>query len=435
VDERVGSSSTISILVTRLPLRALAALAILGMVVHVGVVRAQQPKPAAAKPAAKPAAPANPEKSIRTAFYTLTMTTQPALLPAPDRRRAGGSIAALGDGFLVVTATGDFYQLSWAKTGHTFTAQKLAFSLPFNRPALLKASGAGAAAPFRIMDLLVDESGDARRIYVAHHHWDSATACVTLRVSAATLPAEGNAADWTTMFDSQPCLPVGRMWPMGEQADRSGGRLARTEQGILVTVGDHGFDGLEGVDTFPQAPENSYGKILLIDPSGAVKPFSIGHRNQQGLAIDGQGRIWSTEHGPEGGDELNLIVDGGNYGWPLASYGADYGTDNWPFAVNPTNHGEYREPAHAFVPSIGISQLIPITSSYFPRWTDDLLISSLQAGKLFRVRLSGDDVIYTEAIDLSMRIRDLVEATDGRIVMWNDDGQIATLSAAPPAAK
>jgi glucose/arabinose dehydrogenase len=96
--------------------------------------------------------------------------------------------------------------------------------------------------------------------------------------------------------------------------------------------------------------------------------------------------------------------------------------------VNATNHGQYREPAYAFVPSIGISQLVQITAGYLPRWTDDLLVSSLQAGRLFRIRLSGDQVVYAESIDLSMRIRDLAEAADGRIVLWNDDGQVATLS-------
>ncbi len=415
-------------------MRALATLIVLGLALNTIAVDAKQARPAA-KPAAKPPAPpAKTEKTVRTAFYAFTMTTQPGLLPAPERRRAGGALAPLGDGFLVVTATGDFYRLTWNNGANTLRAQKLPMTVPFNRPALLKASGAGAAAPFRITDLLVDERGDATQVYVAHHYWDSAATCVTLRVSSTTLPAAGGAAgEWTTVFDSQPCLPVGRMWPMGEQADRSGGRLTRLEQGLLLTIGDHGFDGLEDVDSFAQEAGNSYGKIVLIDEAGTVTPFSIGHRNQQGLAVDTQGRIWSTEHGPEGGDELNLIVEGGNYGWPLASYGTEYGTDNWPFAVNAKTHGEYREPAHAFVPSIGISQLVQITSMYLPRWTDDLLISSLQAGRLFRVRLSGEHVIYTESIDLSMRIRDLVEARDGRIVLWNDDGQIATLALAPPA--
>ena len=412
----------------------LTAVAALVVTMNVGVGRAQQAPPAA-KPAAKPAArSANTQKSIRTAFYTFTMTTQPGLLPAPDRRRAGGSIAVLGDSFLVVTATGDFYRLSWAGASNILRAQKLASSLPFERQALIKESGTGAAAPFRITDLLVDDRQGVSRVYVAHHHWDSAAHCVTLRVSSAVLPPDATTpATWSTIFDSQPCLPVGKMWPMGEQADRSGGRLARHDRGILLTVGDHGFDGLEGVDSFPQQPDNSYGKILLLDEAGGSKVFSLGHRNQQGLALDAQRRIWSTEHGPEGGDELNLIVEGGNYGWPLASYGAEYGTDNWPFAVNAKSHGEYLEPAHAFVPSIGVSQVIPITSMYLPRWTDDLLVSSLQAGRLFRVRVSGDRVIYAESIDISMRIRDLVEAPDGRIVLWNDEGQIVTLALAPPA--
>jgi glucose/arabinose dehydrogenase len=72
---------------------------------------------------------------------------------------------------------------------------------------------------------------------------------------------------------------------------------------------------------------------------------------------------------------------------------------------------------------------------YLARWTEDLLVSSLQAGRLFRVRVSGERVIYTESIDLSMRIRDLVEARDGRIVLWNDDGQVATLALAPPPSR
>ena len=234
-------------------MRALATLIVLGLALNTIAVGAKQARPAA-KPAAKPAAPpAKTEKTVRTAFYAFTMTTQPGLLPAPERRRAGGALAPLGDGFLVVTATGDFYRLTWNNGANTLRAQKLPMTVPFNRPALLKASGAGAAAPFRITDLLVDERGDATRVYVAHHYWDSAATCVTLRVSSTTLPAAGGAAgEWTTVFDSQPCLPVGRMWPMGEQADRSGGRLTRLERGLLLTIGDHGFDGLEGVDSFAQ---------------------------------------------------------------------------------------------------------------------------------------------------------------------------------------
>src|SRR5688500_10927308 len=111
--------------------RALAVLVGLGLALNFVAVRALQAwAPDAAWPAARPA---SSEKTLRTAFYTFTMTTQPGLLPAPDRRRAGGSIAALGSDFLVVTATGDFYRLWWVNGANKLQTQKLPLSVPFTR--------------------------------------------------------------------------------------------------------------------------------------------------------------------------------------------------------------------------------------------------------------------------------------------------------------
>jgi glucose/arabinose dehydrogenase len=302
--------------------------------------------------------------------------------------------------------------------------------VPFNRADLLKASSAELAAPFRITDLLVDERGGTARLYVAHHHWDSGAKCVTLRVSSTTLPSDG-AATWNTVFDSRPCLTVGDMWSSGEAADRGGGRLALDSRGgLLLSVGDYGFDGLNDKAAFPQLSEVSYGKILLLDMAGGAVPFSFGHRNPQGLFVDNVGRVWSTEHGPEGGDELNLVVRGGNYGWPLATYGTAYDSDVWPLATDPGSHGRFREPAEAFVPAVGISQLLQVGSKYLPRWAGDLLVSSLQAAMLFRVHLVGDRVIYTERLDVSMRVRDIAEGQDGRTLIWNDAGEVASLTLA-----
>lgn len=372
-----------------------------------------------------------PPRTIRSVDYTFTVAVQAGLVPPPDRRRAGGSIAVLGDGFLVVTAAGDFYRLTWVAGSDTLKSQKLALTLPFNRLALLKESGEDAARPFRILDLLAEEQNGMVRVHVAHHYWDPAGRCVALRVSSSPLLEIATAAnvEWQTMFQAQPCLPVGKMWPMGEQADRGGGRLAHLPpQGILVTVGDHGFDGLEGVASFPQDPASSYGKVMLLDRKGGAVPFSVGHRNQQGMTVDSQGRVWTTEHGPQGGDELNLVVQGGDYGWPAVTYGVEYQTDNWPHSPDLRNHGMFREPALAFVPSAALSEVIEIRSSYLPRWTGDLLVGSLQAGSFYRVRVAGDRVVYSEKIDLSTRIRDVVEARDGRIVIWNDDGQVMTMT-------
>ena len=381
-------------------------------------------------PPASPAPPSNPQRNIRSAFYNFTLTTYAGLVPPPDRPRAGGSLTAFRDGFLLVTAAGDFFRLSWAPGADAIRAERLPVSVPFNRADLLKASSAELAAPFRVTDLLVDDRGGAARVYVAHHHWDSGANCVTLRVSSTTLPAEGAAA-WNTVFDSRPCLTVGDMWSSGEAADRGGGRLALDSRGgLLLSVGDYGFDGLSDKAAFPQLSEVSYGKILLLDIAGGAVPFSVGHRNPQGLLVDKMGRVWSTEHGPEGGDELNLVVRGGNYGWPLATYGTADDNDVWPLATDPGSHGRFREPAEAFVPAVGISQLLQVGQTYLPRWAGDLLVSSLQAAMLFRVHLVGDRVIYTERLDVSMRVRDIAEKQDGRILIWNDAGEVASLTLA-----
>jgi len=223
------------------------------------------------------------------------------------------------------------------------------------------------------------------------------------------------------------------MWPKsGGGSDESGGRMARHSDGLLLTVGDHGFDGLEDAPRVSQDSDTSYGKILLLDEAGGALPFSIGHRNPQGLTIASDGRIWESEHGPEGGDEINLIVKGGNYGWPLVTYGTEYRSDVWPLSPNARTHGKFREPVLAFVPSIGPSQIVQLRSSYLPHWTGDLLLASLRAGQLYRLRTSGDAVVYSEQINVDMRIRDLAESRDGRIAMWGDDGQVYLLTLDAP---
>ena len=112
------------------------------------------------------------------------------------------------------------------------------------------------------------------------------------------------------------------------------------------------------------------------------------------------------------------------------TYGVEYQTDNWPHSPDLRNHGMFRAPARAFVPSVALSEVIEIKSSYLPRWTGDLLVGSLQAGPFYRVRVADDRVVSSEKIDLSTRIRDIVEVRDGRIVLWNDDGQVVTMTRA-----
>ena len=154
-----------------------------------------------------------------------------------------------------------------------------------------------------------------------------------------------------------------------------------------------------------------------------------GLRNPQGLTRDAAGTLWETEHGPRAGDELILLELGGNYGWPLVTYGMGYYREiPVPNAEEAGFHEGFTKPVFAWIPSIGISNLVVNDERWFPLWKDDLLISSLRRGSLYRVRRHGAAVQYVERIGIGDRIRDLAQMPDGRIALLADDGRVYFLS-------
>jgi cytochrome c2 len=211
---------------------------------------------------------------------------------------------------------------------------------------------------------------------------------------------------------------------------QAGGRIAETESGtLLLTIGDFEHDGVNVTDNYPQDRHVDYGKIIEINlASKKATQFSLGHRNPQGLFHDDRGRIWETEHGPQGGDELNLIVRGKDYGWPSVSLGTNYGTHRWPLAEKPGGHKGYEWPNYAWVPSLGISNLIEVRN-FSPQWNGDLLVGSLSGQQLRRLRLHGDSVVYDEPIKFNSRLRDIAQLSDGRIVLVSDNRTLVVLEA------
>src|SRR5262249_32671144 len=142
-----------------------------------------------------------------------------------------------------------------------------------------------------------------------YEHWNHDKRCVTMRVSKATVvesaETDSKAPGWETIFESEPCLQMGSQDFLPHLDNyESGGRLALTPQGLLLTLGDYGSDGLNDEAPLSQGTSSSYGKVWLLDLAGGHKIFTFGHRNPQGLTIDREGRIWETEQGPRGGDEL-----------------------------------------------------------------------------------------------------------------------------------
>jgi aldose sugar dehydrogenase len=361
-------------------------------------------------------------RALWTQLEPLTLTTFAGLLPSSPMD--GGGIAVSGDGLLVITGDGILYRV--VASGDEMRATPVPIEPPMNRAQYLEGfEDPTRALRLRVTDLLA-EPGDTGRFFVAHQYWDAAKRCFTIRVSWANI--DQGASRWTPAFDSWPCLSTEDLRDDSE----TGGSLAWAGGRLLLTIGDHGRSGHDGLSE-SQGDDSAFGKVVEINLSGSHRIFTKGHRNAQGILVDSRDRIWVTEHGPNGGDELNLLEAGRNYGWPFATYGAEYGAHFWPLAPAAHDHGSYTEPVWSFVPSIAISSLIEVSSPLFPRWNGDLLIASLRSRTLQRMRLRESRPVYVEPIAVGYEIRDLVQGPDGRIFLWTDDRNGDLLALAPAA--
>ncbi|MEX2479998.1 MAG: PQQ-dependent sugar dehydrogenase [Gammaproteobacteria bacterium] len=223
-----------------------------------------------------------------------------------------------------------------------------------------------------------------------------------------------------------------------------GSRIVFDGQGhVFITTGEH-FTEDERV--LAQELDATYGKVIRLNLDGSVpddNPFvgqegaidsisSYGHRNIQGAAIQpGTGQLWVIEHGPQGGDELNLIEPGANYGWPVVSYGENY--DATPVGEGTARHApDFVEPRYYWDPVIAPAGSIFYEGEMFAEWQGDLLISSLVPGEVVRLELDADTVTGEERLLTDQgRIRDIVEAPDGALLVLVDDEEGSVLRLTP----
>ncbi len=390
--------------------------------------------------------PHKQQKLIHTEFYDVKATIYRNYIDrCPESEQHcgppttnGGGISSFGDGYLLATGEGDLFSLVPDDSSNELLTRHLKTRIPLDTDAFRADNGDNDVWLYRVTDILVDERDDGKfRLYAAHHHWNSEQHCSVLRISRlegdrAALLAGDEVGEWQTVYDSQPCLSItkGRRGDRFKGAD-SGGRMVMLDDGkLLFSVGDYQVDGWNREEILAQKDGVDYGKMVLIDPgTGKSEIYSRGHRNPQGLYATPDGSIWETEHGPRGGDELNLVLRDANYGWPMVTYGTEYGTKLWPLSKSQGQHPGYQRPVYAWVPSIAVSNVIRVESDLFPLWKGDLLVASYKQS-LWRLRVREGRVIYAEPVPVvrqSGRIRDLMEDQDGRIVLWLDGGSIAVL--------
>jgi len=233
-----------------------------------------------------------------------------------------------------------------------------------------------------------------------------------------------------------------RQQPKGSTGRHFGSRLVFDREGHLyVTLGDRGE--MERA----QKPDDHAGSVIRIHDDGSVpgdnpfvgKPgwrwekYTLGNRNQQGAALHPQtGKLWTHEHGPQGGDEVNVIKPGANYGWPVITYGVNYGIGTR--IGEGTAKAGMEQPLHKWVPSIAPSGMAFYTGDRFPRWKGSLFVGALRAELLVRLELDGEKVVREERLlrrELG-RIRDVRQGPDGYLYLLTDESR-AVLARLEPA--
>jgi glucose/arabinose dehydrogenase len=231
------------------------------------------------------------------------------------------------------------------------------------------------------------------------------------------------------------------MQPKTRSAHHFGGRIVFDATGMVyLTLGDRGDKDRA------QKLNDHAGSVIRLHEDGRVpndNPFvqragalpekwTLGHRNMQGAAINPQtGELWTHEHGPQGGDEVNVIRPGLNYGWPVITYGVNYGLG--------TKIGEGQskpgmvQPLQVWVPSIAPSGMAFVSGSQFPQWQGSMLVGALRGQMLVRLTLEGDKVLSEERLFQGRpgRIRDVRMGPDGLVYLLTDDPQGALLRLEP----
>jgi glucose/arabinose dehydrogenase len=238
--------------------------------------------------------------------------------------------------------------------------------------------------------------------------------------------SQNQLSDWQDLLISKSATDTGRHF---------GSRIAFDDSGhVYFGVGDR------GIRENAQNLGNHAGSIIRLNLDGSIprdNPFldvegarpeiwSYGHRNPQGLLFDaGKGILWSIEHGPRGGDEINLVQKGKNYGWPVISYGKEY----WaPLSVGEgTEKAGMEQPVKVYIPSIAPGSLLLYTGKAFPQWQGSLFSGALKLQHLNRVSITTDNKAKDEErllVEQNERIRALLQSPEGWIYLSTDSGKI-----------
>ena len=218
---------------------------------------------------------------------------------------------------------------------------------------------------------------------------------------------------------SKPCVPISAV-------QHTSGRFAVIDQSTAyVTIGDLGYPQISD-----RKKRGDLGSIFKVSAKGAVK-ISQGHRNAQGIVLFNNKDLLAAEHGPRGGDEINLIKPGADYGWPFVTYGQPYGSGDYVRPSKSGTHAGFIEPLTYWVPSIAPTELVQLPKDGWRQWSNQLLLGTLKEQAVVFIKVDQNlMVVEQEKVDVGHRIRDLEVLPTGVAVATTDSGQLLLISLA-----
>lgn len=275
-------------------------------------------------------------------------------------------------------------------------------------------------ARFAITDIAVlSKSESFANLLISYPSFRKNGNCVVVKLDSYQLtlsdrPTITKGKNW---FTSKPCVPISAV-------QHAAGRLAVIDnKTTYLTVGDLGYSKIGN-----KRVRGDLGSVFKVTAS-KVEKISTGHRNQQGIELIGND-LYISEHGPRGGDELNLIKQGADYGWPTVTFGQAYSAGDYVRPSKPGSHDGFELPLYNWVPSVAPTELVQLPATgKWGAWSSQLVMATLREQALIFIQLSNKNKVgQVASVDVGDRIRDLELLPDGRLAATTDSGNLLLIS-------
>ena len=272
---------------------------------------------------------------------------------------------------------------------------------------------------FAINDIaILSENAGSAKLLISYPRLGKSLSCVEIAIDELAYDRKKQRVKFVSnWFVSKPCVPISAV-------QHTAGRFAVIDKNsVYVSIGDLGYSDID-----KRNERGNLGSIFKLSAKSAVR-ISQGHRNPQGIVLFDKKTLMAAEHGPRGGDELNVITKGGDYGWPFVTYGEPYGDGDYIRPAKTGSHEGYIEPIKYWVPSIAPTELVQLPVDGWGDWGKGLVLGTLREEVLVFMKLSETfEVTQSAQVDMDERIRDLEMLRNGDLLATTDSGKLITIS-------